>query len=43
MQNLFEKVNQVNEKKKLVRRPPAQTMIEDWIKQAKKLKRVVEY
>jgi predicted flap endonuclease-1-like 5' DNA nuclease len=42
-ENLYEKVTQVNEKKKLVRRPPALTMIEDWIKQAKKLKRVVEY
>ena len=42
-ENLLEKINQVNDKKKLVRRPPALSMFEDWIKQAKKLKRVVEY
>ena len=42
-ENLFEKVIEINDKKKFVRRPPALSMIEDWVKQAKKLKRVVEY
>ncbi len=42
-QNLFEKINEVNKVKKLVRRPPALSMVESWVEQAKKLKRVVEY
>ncbi len=42
-ENLFAKVIEVNEKKKLVRRPPTADMIKDWIAQAKKLDRVVEY
>lgn len=41
--NLYKKVLEVNEKKKLVRRPPSAGMIEDWVKQAKKLPRVVKY
>lgn len=41
--NLYEKMLEVNSKKKLVRRPPALSMVKDWISQAKKLKRVVEY
>ena len=41
--NLYKKVLQVNAKKKLVRRPPSEGMIADWIKQAKKLPRVVKY
>ena len=41
--NLFAKVNEVNKEKKLVRRPPALSMIKSWIEQAKKLKRVIEY
>jgi predicted flap endonuclease-1-like 5' DNA nuclease len=41
--NLFKKIIEVNEKKKLVRRPPALSMVDNWIQQAKKLKRVVEY
>jgi len=42
-ENLFAKVTEVNEKKKLVRRPPTTDMIKDWINQAKKLDRIVEY
>ncbi|HHT79563.1 MAG TPA: DUF4332 domain-containing protein [Actinobacteria bacterium] len=42
-ENLFAKVTEVNEKKKLVRRPPTADMIKDWINQAKKLDRIVEY
>lgn len=41
--NLYKKVLEVNEKKKLVRRPPSAGMIADWVKQAKKLPRVVKY
>ena len=42
-ENLHAKMLEVNKSKKLVRRPPALSMVEDWIKQAKKLKRAVEY
>ena len=41
--NLYEKMLQVNEKKKLVRRPPALSMVKDWVAQAKKMPRVVKY
>lgn len=41
--NLMEKMTQVNKDKKLVRRPPAISMVKDWIKQAKELPRVVQY
>ncbi len=41
--NLFQKVLEVNEAKKLVRRPPTETMVADWIDQAKKLPRVITY
>jgi predicted flap endonuclease-1-like 5' DNA nuclease len=41
--NLYDKIIEVNKTKKLVRRPPALSMIKDWIEQAKKLKRVIEY
>lgn len=41
--SLCEKLLQVNEKKKLVRRPPALSMVKDWIAQAKKMPRVVKY
>jgi hypothetical protein len=34
---------EVNETKKLVRRPPPLNAVKDWVEQAKKLKRVVEY
>lgn len=41
--HLFEKMIEVNERRSLVRRPPALSIVKDWIKQAKKLPRVVEY
>jgi predicted flap endonuclease-1-like 5' DNA nuclease len=41
--NLLEKVIEINKGKKLVRKLPALSMIADWIKQAKKLPRIVEY
>jgi len=41
--NLHEKVLEVNKAKKFVRRPPSAGMIAAWIKQAKKLPKVVKY
>jgi uncharacterized membrane protein HdeD (DUF308 family)/predicted flap endonuclease-1-like 5' DNA nuclease len=41
--NLFDKMNQVNEEKKLVRKTPTQAQVEDWVGQAKNLPRVVNY
>lgn len=41
--NLHAKMLEVNDKKKLVRRPPALKAVEDWVKQAKKLPPVVKY
>jgi len=42
-ENLHEKMAEVNEQKKLVRQLPAQSKVEDWVKQAKGLDRVVTY
>jgi predicted flap endonuclease-1-like 5' DNA nuclease len=41
--NLHAKMLEVNETKKLIRRPPPLNAVKDWVEQAKKLKRVVEY
>lgn len=41
--NLFEAVKKVNEKKKLVRVLPNEDKISDWIQQAKKLPKVLQY
>ncbi len=41
--NLHAKILEVNDKKKLVRRPPALSMVKDWVAQAKKLPRVIGY
>jgi predicted flap endonuclease-1-like 5' DNA nuclease len=41
--NLFEKMLATNEEKKLVRRTPVQTQVEDWVAQAKILPRVITY
>ena len=41
--NLHEKLAEVNAEKKLVRQAPTQVMVEDWIRQAKELPRVLEY
>ena len=41
--NLFEKMVEVNEKKKLVRKMPTETQVTDWVAQAKKLPRKVSY
>jgi len=42
-ENLYKKVIETNNEKKLVRRPPSEKMVEDWICQAKTMKRIVEY
>ncbi len=41
--NLAAKMAEVNETKKLVRRPPSATVVNDWVAQAKKLPAVVTY
>jgi predicted flap endonuclease-1-like 5' DNA nuclease len=41
--NLHAKILEVNEKKNLVNRPPPLSAVKDWVEQAKKLGRVVEY
>ena len=38
-----QKILEVNEQKQLVRRPPSQSMVTDWVNQAKVLPRVVTY
>ena len=42
-ENLFAKMAEVNEAKKLVRKLPSQEQIVDWVEQAKKLPRKLEY
>lgn len=42
-ENLHAKILEVNLEKKLVRRPPSFKMVEDWVKQAKDLPKVVTY
>ena len=42
-ENLHAKMLEVNEKKNLVNRPPPLSAVKDWVEQAKKLKRIVEY
>jgi predicted flap endonuclease-1-like 5' DNA nuclease len=41
--NLFKKIIEVNEAKKLVRRPPLLSDVESWVAQAKELPRVLTY
>lgn len=41
--SLHQKMIEVNDKKKLVRRPPSEEQVENWITQAKRLPRVVTY
>lgn len=41
--NLYKKMLETNMEKKLVRRPPSEKMVADWVEQAKKLPRVVSY
>ena len=41
--NLFEAIHTTNARKKLVRRPPSKKMVVNWVDQAKKLPRKVQY
>jgi predicted flap endonuclease-1-like 5' DNA nuclease len=43
VENLYQKLLAVNEEKNLVRRPPGQEQVGEWVEQAKKLPRVIEY
>ncbi|MFP4457407.1 MAG: DUF4332 domain-containing protein [Clostridia bacterium] len=42
-ENLTSKIEDVNKEVELVRRTPSLHMVEEWIKQAKELPRVIEY
>ncbi|MEA3338917.1 MAG: DUF4332 domain-containing protein [Chloroflexota bacterium] len=42
-ESLYQKLMDVNAEKKLVRRPPSQTQVQGWVKQAQGLDRVVTY
>jgi len=42
-ENLLAKLEEINDEKNLVRRTPILSMVEDWISQAKKLPRRIEY
>lgn len=41
--NLYKKIVEVNETKKLVRQLPTETSVVDWVAQAKKLPRAIKY
>ena len=41
--NLYQRMLEVNSEKKLVRRLPTEKQVADWIEQAKKLPRVINY
>lgn len=41
--NLLQKMLETNEAKQLVRRPPVQSQVSDWVEQAKGLPRVIQY
>ncbi len=42
-ENLLKKMTEINEKKKLVRKLPSLSQVEDWIAQAKELPRIINY
>ena len=42
-ENLLAKMTEVNEAKKLVRRLPVLSQVQDWVKQAKELPRILTY
>ncbi len=42
-ENLTEKMAEINAAKDLVRRLPVLSQVEDWVKQAKELPRIIEY
>jgi len=42
-ENLHERLMKINQSKKLVRRPPSRKMVFQWVRQAGKLPRLIEY
>lgn len=42
-ENLYQKLQEVNQEKKLVRRPPSQAEVSDWVAQAQGLPRKITY
>jgi predicted flap endonuclease-1-like 5' DNA nuclease len=42
-QNLYRKLKEVNEEKRLVRQVPSQTQVQSWVEQAQGLPRVITY
>jgi len=42
-ENLFKKMQEINDAKKLVRKTPTQKQVEDWVKQATSLPRALKY
>ena len=42
-ENLYQKLAETNQAKKLVRRLPSQAQVADWVEQAKRLPRVITY
>lgn len=42
-ENLFKKMNETNDEKSLVRKLPTEAQVDDWIKQAGNLPRVLKY
>ncbi len=42
-ENLYQKLVEVNNAKKLVRKMPVQSQVADWVEQAKKLPRLLQY
>ena len=42
-ENLFQKMTEVNQAKKLVRRLPVLSQVADWVEQAKHLPRIIQY
>ncbi len=42
-ENLFQKIVEVNQAKKLVRKLPVQSQIVDWVEQAKKLPKIITH
>jgi predicted flap endonuclease-1-like 5' DNA nuclease len=41
--NLYESLTQVNQTRSLVRKLPTETQVKEWVKNAKSMKRMVEY
>lgn len=41
--NLYERMLEINQEKNLVRQPPSQSAVSDWIEQAKQMPRVISH